>query len=73
MSPFYRGEHLVFFTVRPSDLIATLTYFLMVNFCPCLDDDLDNMLGVNGNGSDEDAPRITGAGSPLPFPGRDKR
>ena len=45
----------------------------MVNFCPCLDDDLDNMLGVNGNGSDEDAPRITGAGSPLPFPGRDKR
>ena len=25
-----------FFTLRPSDLITTLTYFLMDNICPCL-------------------------------------
>ena len=25
-----------FFTLRPSDLITTLTYVLMDNFCPCL-------------------------------------
>ena len=24
------------FTLRPSDLITTLTYVLMDNFCPCL-------------------------------------
>jgi hypothetical protein len=24
-----------FFTLRPSDLITTLTYVLMDNFCPC--------------------------------------
>ena len=25
-----------FFTLRPSDLITTLTYVLKDNFCPCL-------------------------------------
>ena len=30
------GEVLwVFFTLSPFDLITTLTYVLMVNFCPC--------------------------------------
>ena len=27
---------MIFFTLRPSDLITTLTYVLMDNFCPCL-------------------------------------
>ena len=26
-------------TLRPSGLITTLTYVLMDNFCPCLDED----------------------------------
>ena len=25
----------IFFTLRPSDLITTLTYVLVDNFCPC--------------------------------------
>ena len=29
------GEVIEFFTLRPSDLITTLTYVLMDNFCPC--------------------------------------
>ena len=29
------GEVLLFFTLRLSDLISTLTYVLMDNFCPC--------------------------------------
>ena len=29
------GEVLCFFTLRPSDLISTLTYVLLDNFCPC--------------------------------------
>ena len=35
MSLSYYGEVLCFFTLRPSDLMVTLTYVLMYNFCPC--------------------------------------
>ena len=28
-------RHFVFFYLRPSNLITTLTYILMSNFCPC--------------------------------------
>ena len=32
---FYIMEFCDFFTLRPADLIKTLTYVLMDNFCPC--------------------------------------
>ena len=37
MSLLCYGEVLLFFsTLRPSNLITTLTYILMENFCPCI-------------------------------------
>ena len=36
MSLLCYGEDCDFFTLRPSDLITTLTYVLIDNFCPCL-------------------------------------
>ena len=36
MSLLCYGDVLWFLTLRPSDLITTLTFVLMDNFCPCL-------------------------------------
>ena len=35
---FWRSFVFFYFTLRPSDLITTLTYVLKDNFCPCLVD-----------------------------------
>ena len=40
MSFYVKENFCDLFTLRPSDLITTLTYFIMHNFCPCLKEDL---------------------------------
>ena len=43
------GEFCVFFILIPSNLITTLTYILMDNFCPCIVNDMDIQLFLEFN------------------------
>ena len=52
---FMLCDVLYFFTLRPSDLIITLTYVVMDNFCPCF---LISLIHIANNDKAHEIERI---------------